>query len=89
MEININSEIRKISKDYANYDFYLFGSFIENGIRYGDIDVLIIYDTTNHIDSVRSYFQQINTFENFDLMFLSIDEEKEIKFIKKVKAVRI
>ncbi|VXB58008.1 conserved hypothetical protein [Flavobacterium sp. 9R] len=89
MKTYVNSEIRKISKQYSNYDFYLFGSFIENDIRYSDIDVLIIYDTMEQISSVRSDFKKIDTFEIFDLMFLSIDEEKEIKFVEKVKAVRI
>ena len=51
MEININSEIRRISAKYTNYDFYLFGSFTVKDIQYGDVDVLIIYDTTEHIKS--------------------------------------
>lgn len=89
MEININSEIRRISTKYTNYNFYLFGSFTVKDIEYGDIDVLIIYDTAKHINSVRSDFKNINTFENFDLMFLSLDEEKELKFVEKVKAIKL
>lgn len=89
MEININSEIRRISTKYINYDFYLFGSFTFKDIQYGDVDVLIIYDTTEDIKSVRSDFKNINTFENFDLMFLNFDEEKELKFVEKVKAIKL
>lgn len=89
MEININSEIKRISAKYTNYDFYLFGSFTVTGIKCGDVDVLIIYDTTEHINSVRYDFENINTFEHFDLMFLSLDEEQELKFVEKVKAIKL
>lgn len=88
MEIDIYIEIRKISTKYSNYEFYLFGSFTKRDGHYGDVDVLIIYDSFERINSVRFDFKNINTFENFDLMFLSIDEEKEMKFIEKVKAIR-
>jgi|GEM_PF-3738962 len=89
MEININSEIKKISTKYSIYDFYLFGSFTVTEKKCGDIDILIIYKTTEHINSVRYDFKNINTFEHFDLMFLSIDEEKELKFVEKVKAIKL
>ena len=89
MEINIYSEIKRISTKYANYNFYLFGSFTVADIQCGDVDVLIIYDTTEYINSVRSDFKNINTFEHFDLMFLSLDEERELKFVEKVKAIKL
>ena len=60
MEININSEIKRISAKYTNYDFYLFGSFIVTDIKCGDVDILIIYDNTEHIKSVRNDFTNIN-----------------------------
>ena len=34
-------------------------------------------------------FKNIKTFEHFDLMFLSFDEEKELKFVEKVKAIKL
>ncbi len=89
MGIDINSEIRRISTKYTNYDFYLFGSFTVKEIQYGDIDILIIYDTAKHINSIRSDFKNINTFEKFDLMFLNFDEEQELKFVEKVKAIKL
>jgi predicted nucleotidyltransferase len=89
MEVNINSEIKRISAKYTNYIFYLFGSFIVTDKKCGDIDILIIYETTEHINSIRNDFKNITTFEHFDLMFLSFDEEKELKFIEKAKAIRL
>lgn len=89
MKININSEIKRISAKYTNYDFYLFGSSTVKGKKCGDIDILIIYETPEHINSVRYDFKNINTFEHFDLMFLSFDEEKELNFVEKVKGLRL
>lgn len=89
MDIGINLAIEKISNKYAKYEFYLFGSFTNNEKKYGDIDILILYETTEFINSIRQEFQNIESYENFDLMFLSNEEEKEIKFVEKVNAKKI
>ena len=89
MEIKIYLEIKRISVKYSNYTFYHFGSSTVTNKRYGDIDILIIYETPKHINSIRYDFKNIKTFEHFDLMFLSFDEEKELKFVEKVKAIKL
>ncbi|MCU0351451.1 MAG: hypothetical protein MUF43_11615 [Flavobacterium sp.] len=89
MEININSEIKRISVKYSNYAFYHFGSSTVTNKKCGDIDILIIYETPEYINSIRFDFKNIKTFEHFDLMFLSFDEEKELKFVEKVNAIKL
>ncbi|AWH86326.1 hypothetical protein HYN59_14955 [Flavobacterium album] len=89
MEVNIINEIKTIAERYCDHSFFVFGSYITNGKTYGDIDILIIYKTIDHIEQIRRDFQKINSYEIFHLMFLSYEEEEEIKFIKKVEAVDI
>jgi predicted nucleotidyltransferase len=89
MEINIKQEIKLISKKYSNYKFNLFGSFLNNEKVYGDIDILILYETPEFIKHIRNDFQNIDSHEIFHLMFLSNEEEKEIKFVEKVRAKEV
>jgi len=86
MEIIIKHEIKAISRKHLAYKFYIFGSFLNNEKNYGDIDILILYESSESIKSIRNDFQNINSFEFFHLMFLSFDEEKEMKFVEKVNA---
>lgn len=89
MEIIIKQKIEFISRKYFNYKFYLFGSFLNNKKAYGDIDILILYKTPESIKSIRNDFQNIDSYETFHLMFLSNEEENEIKFVEKVNAIEI
>lgn len=89
MEIRIKQEIEFISRKYSNCKFYLFGSFLNIEKAYGDIDILILYETPESIKSIRNDFQNINSHEIFHLMFLSNEEENEIKFVEKVNAIEI
>lgn len=89
MEVNLKQEIKAIADRYYDHDFFLFGSYLNNGKTYGDIDILIIYKTIDSMEQIRKDFQNINSYEIFHLMFLSSEEEEEIKFIEKVGAVDI
>ena len=73
MEININSEIKRISVKYSNYAFYHFGSSTVTNKKCGDIDILIIYETPEHINSIRYDFKNIKTIVN---TFISTKFEK-------------
>lgn len=89
MEINLIENIKNIAERYCNYKFYAFGSFMNNRICYADIDILILYESAEFIKSIRKDFLNVDSHEYFHLMFLSTEEEKEIKFIEKVAAIEI
>lgn len=68
---------------------YLFGSVLDVNKKPNDIDILIIY--SNYTDKIRKQLQEFSeALESdiglpVDLTILSIEEEKEVQFLKRIE----
>ena len=67
---------------------YLFGSILNINKVPNDIDILLIYEkfSSNFIDEIniiRSTLEKLSGFF-IDLTVLSVEEEKEVKFLKRI-----
>lgn len=88
-----NSILGLIKEHVALFDpfkhVYLFGSVIDPNIAHNDIDILIIY--AKYSDKIGSSLQVISDeLEKasgmlVDLTVLSIEEERDIAFLEKIK----
>lgn len=69
---------------------YLFGSVLNSSMIYNDIDILIIYReySSELVKQLKVIVHQLEQeFETFiDLTVLSVEEEREISFLKKLKS---
>lgn len=77
---------KKLFSSFNNV--YLFGSILTIEKNPNDIDVLLIYKKFSKtlitdLDNICSVFNEINRL-TVDLTVLSVEEEKETKFIKKL-----
>lgn len=85
--VNIVKEHLFLLKDIEHA--YLFGSVLDANKKPNDIDVLIIY--TDYTDKTRKQLQEFaKALESdiglpVDLTVLSIEEEKEVQFLKRIK----
>lgn len=89
-----NSILGVIKENIALFDsfkhVYLFGSVIDPDIDHNDIDLLIIY--TKYSDEIRNSLQVIlDELEKssgmlVDLTALSIEEEKDVAFLERIKS---
>lgn len=73
---------------FQEFEFYLFGSSLYSK-KYIDIDILIIY---NDFDNLKKIKEKIIEEFNHNLLHitsLTVSEEIELAFIKKVNAKRI
>lgn len=72
---------------------YLFGSVLIESKEPNDIDVLIIY--SKYSDTLRRQVQELtkeleaNSGLPVDLTVLSGEEEKEVQFLKRIKALQL
>ena len=67
---------------------YLFGSILNINKVPNDIDILLIYekfsnDLIDEINIIRSTLENLSGFF-IDLTVLSVEEEKEVKFLKRI-----
>lgn len=68
---------------------YLFGSVIDPNIAHNDIDILIVYE--EYSDKIEDTLQKIalvlGEVSNLpvDLTALSVEEEKDVAFLEKIK----
>lgn len=67
---------------------YLFGSILNINKVPNDIDILLIYekfssDLIDEINIIRSTLEKLSGFF-IDLTVLSVEEEKEVKFLKRI-----
>lgn len=88
-----NSILGLIKEHVALFDpfkhVYLFGSVIDPNISHNDVDILIIY--AKYSDEIENTLQVISTeLEKasgllVDLTALSIEEERDIAFLERIK----
>lgn len=67
---------------------YLFGSILNINKVPNDIDILLIYEkfSSNFIDEINIIRSTLENLSGFfiDLTVLSVEEEKEVKFLKRI-----
>lgn len=99
MDILTNSKIRNDVKEiirqnielFNDFDnVYLFGSILDEENTPNDIDLLLIYsiyshDIVNHLTAIRFVLEKEIRLP-LDLTVISVEEEKEIKFLNKLNS---
>ena len=94
----MNYDFIKIAKKYLSLleeieHAYLFGSVLVNSKEPNDIDVLIIY--SKYSDTLHRQAQELakaletNSGLPVDLTVLSVEEENEVQFLKRIKALQL
>ena len=73
---------------FQEFEFYLFGSSLLNK-KYIDIDILIIYNDFNNLKKVKEKIIEEFNHSLVHITSLTIFEEIELGFIKKVNAKKI
>lgn len=96
MELNIRDHIcEKIRNHIELFDLfesvYLFGSILDRTKFPNDIDILLIYSKyssrmVNNFSFIRSALEEISGMP-IDLTVLSIEEEREMEFLKKINSL--
>ena len=93
MSLNISNNISEFIKQHITlFDFfdnvYLFGSILNERVYANDIDLLLIYSnySNNIINNLNQICSVLEEKYNLpvDLTVLSMEEEKETKFLKKI-----
>ena len=77
---------QQLEMDGHILDWYIFGSFLDSSEHANDIDILIIYKSNFSPKIVRNYLAEFFNYYPLDLLFMTVDEEKELNFIYGVKA---
>ncbi len=87
---DIIKQIKKYTKQFDTIKHaFLFGSFLKHKKRIHDIDLLLIYseytsEVKNDLMKLENKLKkEIETF--VDITSLSVEEEKEIKFLDRIK----
>lgn len=73
---------------FQEFEFYLFGSSLLNK-KYIDIDILIIYNDFKNLKKVKEKIIEEFNHNLVHITSLTISEEVELAFIKKVNAKKI
>ncbi|MFZ4215538.1 nucleotidyltransferase domain-containing protein [Pantoea endophytica] len=79
---------KKIKEDGVNSVFCIFGSALYGEIMH-DVDILILYDNEKEVFRIRKRMEKICCMYPLDVYYMARDEEKELDFINKVKAIDI
>lgn len=74
-------------------DVYLFGSILDADKTPNDIDMLLVYSTyskkmVRELDIIRLVFEELSGLP-VDLTVLSVDEEKDTEFLKKLNSMYV
>jgi predicted nucleotidyltransferase len=71
-----------------NFEFYLFGSFVNN-LNYNDIDIIIIYSDYTELQKIKDVISQEFKAHLIHYTCFTKTEENELFFIEKVNAIKI
>jgi hypothetical protein len=75
-------EIRgKLVSLVENLECYVFGSIVVNPALANDLDILILYNNSCHVDSIQREFIDLSKKYPLHLTFFLFSEEKEFDFV--------
>jgi len=89
MDKYLEKKVYSLLKEVANIEVYLFGSLLTKVKPSCDIDLLIIYKENHQPKTIRKILHEVMYELPLDLIFLTNEEEKELDFIRIVKARKI
>jgi predicted nucleotidyltransferase len=75
----------------AGMTVYLFGSWLKDSTVANDVDVLLVYPD-GHLNEAHEFayaIRNISAPEFFDVLALSITEERELAFVESERAIQI
>ena len=94
MELEIiKSELQKIGDSLVlktrSVECYLFGSLLKDPKKANDVDVLIVYENQNHLQTIKQEFKLLAQKYPLHISYFTFSEEKEFNFIDEQKAEKI
>lgn len=69
--------------------WYIFGSLLNDKNHSNDVDVLVIYESTNDPKIIKSHLQNLSLLLPLHLVFMTLEEENELQIIETQKATQI
>ncbi|NQY78822.1 MAG: nucleotidyltransferase domain-containing protein [Candidatus Caenarcaniphilales bacterium] len=85
----VKSKLLDLKINYPSTTWYVFGSILNPTQPCSDIDLLIIYDRENSLCQIKQSLKDIEMERPLDLIFMTVEEEQELNFIKSEGCVKL
>ena len=81
--------LHEASVELASVDLFLFGSILNHTGHINDVDLLVVYETTDDLPQVKNVLDGIDRKIPLDIIYMRQEEEREFDFVKGQGAQRI
>lgn len=70
-------------------EIFIFGSLLSDRETVNDIDVLVVYASTEGLSAIKCFLNQLGLRVPLDVTYMSAEEERGFQFVKQQGAIAV